>query len=307
MELDVNAVNTGLRNEVVKGEALLRSADFRKTRKDDTFVVGSLSTSNGDADYKIWSGKLQASIESDPNKYVGSVVNILGKVDEYQGNKSVTIEDAELTGKDPKGYMKSKYNIEDNKAEFLNFMQGNLTEDGAKIFVALIEKVKDTFFTEFASITVHHDNVMGGLTAHSMKCVKVLDAIIPFYPNIQGRVLDKDLVYIGTALHDMGKAIEYKSGSISSVGRLLSHRTLATEVAARMKKSIVTLKGEEWYYRLLAIFEQHHGEFEETPRTVEAYLVHKVDMLESSVTDIEQAVTKDAQKTGFRLHGFNLS
>lgn len=88
MELDVNAVNTGLRNEIVKGEALLRSADFRKTRKDDTFVVGSLSTSNGDADYKIWSGKLQASIESDPNKYVGSVVNILGKVDEYQGTRA---------------------------------------------------------------------------------------------------------------------------------------------------------------------------------------------------------------------------
>lgn len=307
MDLDIEGIKNGSGGDKVRGNALVRSLEVGTTKNNTNFIKGFLSTSEGSVAYKIWAGSLQEDWQAKADEIIGTVVDVTGKVDEFRGAKSLTVDLAEKTEKDPAGYHQTKYSVEDNRVEFLTFMQNHLTEDGAKIFAGLMEKVADTFFTEFASITIHHDNVLGGLTAHSKKCVMVLDAIMPFYPNIRGRVMDKDLVYIGTALHDIGKAIEYKSGNISPVGRLLSHRTLATEMAARMKKNIVSLKGEEWYYRLLSIFEQHHGEYEETPRTIEAYLVHKVDMLESSVTDIDQAVEADTQKSGFRLHGFNLS
>jgi len=48
--------------------------------------------------------------------------------------------------------------------------------------------------------------------------------------------------------------------------------------------------GEEFYYRLQAIIQQHHGEFGEPCHTVEAYIVHLVDMFESRVQMLEESL-----------------
>lgn len=306
-KLNMEEVLSGTPGGYVTGNALIQTIEVSQTKNGNEFLRGKVATEDGAVDFKIWSGELQKGLQARIDKVKGSVALIQGKVDEFNGMRQLIIESAtNAPQENPIDYMSKKYNIRDNAQEFISFLADKLSQDGLTVFEELFGEVQDTFFTEFASVTIFHDNVMGGLTAHSLKCVKILDSILPFYSNLEGRI-DRDLIYIGVSLHDVGKAIEYNNGSISEIGKLVSHRTLATEMAARKKKSIVELKGEEWYYRLISIFEQHHGEYEEKPRTVEAFLTHQVDLLESSVMNLEQAVEDDTNKQGFRLNGFRLN
>ena len=43
-----------------------------------------------------------------------------------------------------------------------------------------------------------------------------------------------------------------------------------------------------FYLELIAIISQHHGEFGERPKTVYAYLVHVIDLLDSRVSGLQK-------------------
>ena len=68
---------------------------------------------------------------------------------------------------------------------------------------------------------------------------------------------------------------------------------------SKYKEFIIGLKSEEFYYRLLAIIEQHHGEYEETGRTLDVYLVHMVDNLESTYQAIDESIEKGSTTISF--------
>ena len=124
------------------------------------------------------------------------------------------------------------------------------------------------------------------------------------YPNIV-QVVDNDLFALGSAIHDIGKIYEYTNGIIQGSGLIVSHHTFGVELLTKHKEFIISKKGEEFYYRLLAIIEQHHGEFEETPRAVEAFLIHMVDYLESSFQAIDESYEKGIRTVN--VHNFKLN
>lgn len=105
----------------------------------------------------------------------------------------------------------------------------------------------------------------------------------------------------------MGKVVEYSEGSISEIGKLVSHRTIATEILARKRKAIESAYGIEWYYRLMSILAQHHGEYEEKPRTKDSLIVHFVDMLEANMTSLDQNFKSAQDGETVRFHGFYIS
>ena len=41
---------------------------------------------------------------------------------------------------------------------------------------------------------------------------------------------------------------------------------------------------------MCSIVEQHHGEFEESPRTIEAYVIHLIDKFESDLQYLDQTL-----------------
>lgn len=124
------------------------------------------------------------------------------------------------------------------------------------------------------------------------------------YPNIN-KVVDNDLFALGATIHDIGKIYEYTNGVIEGNGLLVSHTTFGVEMLSKNKDFIVSLKSEEFYYRLLSIIQQHHGEFGEKPRTVEAYLVHMADYMESSFQAIEESYEKGIRTVS--IHDFKLN
>lgn len=293
--------------EVISGLALLKDVQKKPTKNGSVFFDGSIEVI-GTLQFKVWSGK-PAFTKLDTEDYAGQVVWLNGKVNLFGGAISILIEDlnaVELKGSDisESDFFESKYN---GKAYYKGLRDNLLKMTNEKIlevFDIVMQGNEEHFCTEFAA-KGHHDNCKSGLVAHTYK-VLYIGKILKLYPNIQNFVGNLDLLYLGAALHDVGKIFEYTNGSIVKLGQICSHHTFGVEVLLMHKKEIVTMYDEEFFYRLCAIIEQHHGEFEERPRTIEAYVIHLIDRLESGLQYLDQTLDGLDKGSQVVIEGFKL-
>lgn len=292
--------NTAITCQVCVGEA-----STALTKNNSEYLKGTFITKTGPVPFKMWGSNLDALPEG-----IGSVYTMTGKVDEYNGAKSIVVssfstDNVTATKVD---FLEMRYDLPKVEATFLKVMKDNLSPEGFDYFQTLFMPLRDRFVEEFAARMggKNHDNVYGGLLAHSMKCLVTLDRTLELYPTLVERC-DTDLLYIGVGLHDIGKVLEYSEGNMSPLGNLVSHRSLAIELIARKKKHTIGLMGEDFYYRLMAIFAQHHGEYEEKPRTIEALIVHYVDNYEAQMAALNQTFDGVAEGDTLWHHGFYIS
>lgn len=276
------------------GVAYLRGINIATAKNGSKYAAGILATKEGEYPFKKWSTE---SLD------VG-VYELSGAWNVYNGSGSVIINTAvpvkEGEGFSKKDFLQSRYNPKGLLHDFQVLVKNNVSEKGCKLFNMLLagrggkdQEFVKRFCNEFAART-HHDAVLGGLIAHSYKTAEFLVSVI----NSPIRVFRdmsqdfKDIVIVGGALHDLGKVYEYKLGEMSDMGKFISHRTFAVMRATELKDDIIALYGEEGFVKLVSIFSQHHGEFEETPRTVEALLVHYADNFDAQVTTLDEGVQK---------------
>ncbi len=258
----------------------------------------------GAVGFKVWAGATFNQIKESPVK--STICDITCEVNEYAGTKSIIITDIkqyEGTELTPDMFFEQKYDAQDLWNRLTNILKKNTSENAYKVFELIMEKHKDVFMKEYAAIS-HHDACMSGLLAHTKKVVSIAQ-IIMWYPNIVSGV-NVDVLFIGAALHDIGKILEYNNGVISEEGKKMSHLTLGVELVGEFKSQIVELMGEGFYDDIIAIINQHHGEFGERPRTVAAYVIHLIDILESKLTDIDDMVAQSTSDQ-FKTDGYYLS
>lgn len=276
--------------EAIETVAFIKSYDVRPTKNNTKYIDGMLEM-KGSVPFKVWSGVTFNELEK--YDYRNTVCFINAKVNEYNGNKSLIITSIKALEEgtyNPADFFEEKYQANAYWDALCKLIGKHCTPDGVEIFKEIFGEIESRFKVEFAARS-HHDAVRSGLLAHTYKLVYIMTRVIKLYPNIVKRV-DPDMFALGVALHDIGKIHEYTNGVIEGNGLLVSHHTFGVEMLCENKYFIVELKGEEFYYRLLSIIEQHHGEYEETPRTIEAYLVHMVDNLESTFQAIDESVEK---------------
>ena len=282
--------------------ALMKGYDVKVAKTGSKYIDG-LVEMKGSVQFKVWAGR--AFDEMDKYDYSDTICKISGKVNEYNGIKSLVISDIKALDEgtyDKADFFEDKYPVEAYWEAFDKLVKKVCTANAYAIFGTVFADIKDRFKVEFAA-RGHHDAVKGGLLAHTYKETALMVKVLKFYPAIV-KVVDLDLLILGCAIHDIGKVYEYTNGVIKGNGLIVSHHTFGVELLCKHKENIIDLKGEEFYYRLLAIIEQHHGEFEETPRAIEAYLVHLIDNLESRFQIINESFEKDLDTIG--IDGFKL-
>lgn len=275
----------------VSGLVLMGEYTEAPTKNGGSFLMGTLQAC-GDVSFKVWSGPCYNDMISD--KYTGKIVFVEAEVNEYGGVKSFilqSISDAESVAKE-EGYtavdfMFTKYDIEAYYNKLISTVKKKVSPEAFSVYSILLQDYVEEFKNEFAAIN-YHDNCRGGLLAHTAKVVNMC-SMIKMYPNILNRV-SMDVIFVGAALHDLGKTIEYKNGSISDTGMYLSHNIIGVEMVLKHKAEIIELKGEEFYKLLLSIISQHHGEYGDRPRTVAAFVVHQFDLLESTLALLDQVL-----------------
>ena len=144
--------------------------------------------------------------------------------------------------------------------------------------------------------TNHHEYA-GGLLHHEVSMLDLAKAIANLYPTI-----NKDLLYAGIILHDLGKTVEL-SGPIATKytleGKLIGHISIIqTDIIEAAKKhniegEVVTL--------LQHMVLSHHGKLEYgspvLPLTLEAEVMHQIDNIDSKIVMINKAL-KDVEVGG---------
>ena len=291
--------------ELVKGISILSSYSSQTAKNGKEYYNGTLKA-QGNLEFKVWGGSLFDQLKAED--YVGVPVYLEAEVNVWNDTKSLILKkvvavDTNDLGIDITPLDPTKYDIAANEKEFYSLLKDELSPNGFELFKKIYNRIRKEFRSEYAAVKIH-DAYRGGLLAHTLKMLKVLRFIWNTYTNIREN-MNKDLVFIGLAVHDMGKIMEYSNGTRTEIA-FATHNFLGQEILFEFKKDIVEgfeapVKGSDepivvepfgndFYYRLQAIIQQHHGEFGEPCHTIESYLVHLVDMFESRVEIFEESL-----------------
>lgn len=291
--------------ELVKGISILSSYSPQTAKNGKEYYNGTLKA-QGNLEFKVWGGSLFDQLKAED--YTGVPVYLEAEVNVWNDTKSLILKkivavDVDDLGIDITPLDPTKYDIAANEKEFYSLLKEELSPNGFELFKKIYNRIRKEFRSEYAAVKIH-DAYRGGLLAHTLKMLKVLRFIWNTYPNIREN-MNKDLVFIGLAVHDMGKIMEYNNGTRTEIA-FATHNFLGQEILFEFKKDIVEgfeapVKGSDepivvepfgsdFYYRLQAIIQQHHGEFGEPCHTIESYLVHLVDMFESRVEIFEESL-----------------
>lgn len=291
--------------EFVKGISILSSYSVQTAKNGKEYYNGTLKA-QGNLEFKVWGGTLFDQLKAEDYTcipvYIEAEVNVWNDTKSLILKKVYAVDVADL-GIDITPLDPTKYDIQANEKEFYSLLKEELSPNGFELFKRIYNRIRKEFRSEYAAVKIH-DAYRGGLLAHTLKMLKILRFIWETYPNIREN-MNKDLVFIGLAVHDMGKILEYNNGTRTEIA-FATHNFLGQEILFEFKKDIVEgfeapVKGSEeaivvepfgtdFYYRLQAIIQQHHGEFGEPCHTIEAYLVHLVDMFESRVEIFEESL-----------------
>jgi 3'-5' exoribonuclease len=157
--------------------------------------------------------------------------------------------------------------------------------------------LEEPFLSQYANApaarSMHHGYI-SGLLEHSLSMAAIAVWLAQHYPHV-----DVNLLVSGTLLHDMGKVLEYSledGFSSSDDGRLVGHIVRGVVL---IEKAAAELGFPEPKLRqLIHLITTHHGTLEWgspiVPKTLEAILLHQIDLLDSRVQGFFDHLRNDA-------------
>lgn len=166
-----------------------------------------------------------------------------------------------------------------------------MTEKGAQLTLHMLsDRGKELSVAMAAQYGGYHDGKVGGLLNHIRKLLRYAEVAMTEYELLHTMSPEeRDLVILGLVVHDFGKILELKNGVYTEIS-IVPHTYLGIEIISKYKDLIEETYNEMFYRELQAIILEHHGEFGERPKTVYAYLVHVIDLLDSRVSGLQRKV-----------------
>ncbi len=235
---------------------------------------------------------------------LGKIYHIMGKLSEFprgSGNYSIILNKFRLVAED-------KYDMDDfvihsvkSKQDMLAEIEKTVNSMENEYLSALMNSFlqDEEFIEKYAnapSAKFYHHNYSGGLLEHSVEVLHICQTTCELFPQ-----LDKDLLYTGAILHDMGKikAYDYDLLSInySEEGELLDHIFIGCDMVqekVRLLESEGVKIPEDVVNHLLHLILSHHGDVNNgwgspvSPKTPEAVALHHADNLDAKVKGILQ-------------------
>ncbi len=232
----------------------------------------------------------------------GAVALVTGRVVSYKDSLQVTVTDLNLASNpDMSDFLSSSQRTEEEMIKELKQQIKSLQEPWQTLTGHLL--LDEDFLPKFASApaarTMHHAYI-GGLLEHTLSMATMADYMSDHYPYV-----NRSLLIAGALLHDMGKVHEYSiegEFSFSDDGRLVGHivRAITMLETAAAQLDILTPDQTRDIVHLIA---SHHGTLEfgspVTPKTLEAILLHQIDLLDSRVQGYFDHLENDNSKNAW--------
>lgn len=273
---------------------VVRSKDVRQRRGGGPFLAGTLGDKTGEVAALVWENVEQLGKILE----VGSVVTVKGQVQRYNNRLQIVIRRAVAVPADKideELYVRSSSVDADLLWQRLTaLVEGVENEHLRQLLFRVISdpEVAGRFRISPAARGMHHA-FRSGLLEHTVSMATVGLELARHY------ALNADLVVAGCILHDLGKIWELEiSSSIeyTDEGRLLGHLTMEVLFVDRLISEMSAFP-DETRRQLLHILLAHHGRYEygspRRPKTPEALVVHMVDLLDSKMAGMMEAINAD--------------
>lgn len=253
-----------------------------------------LADSSGEMESRKW----QEAEQIAETVKAGDIVNIEGKMNAFQGRLQLIVttlvknQDPELSMEDfiKKGSTAPELMYEELLAHVQPLKEIYLRD----LLLAVLNdyEIKRRLMLWQAGKSVHHA-YQSGLLEHVLSCTK-LGKILSVHYNV-----NESYVIAGCILHDLCKIYELSDGPVveyTEEGKLIGHLVKSLEVVDYFAQKIPNFPYAQKMH-LKHILLSHHGEYEygspKIPLTMEAYLVHLIDLMDSKMNAMEQAKKND--------------
>ena len=276
-------------------ELILRLSDvqIKKTNTSDDYVSMLGFDGEEKIEVKIW------NYTDDMKKVLvnGEVYKVVARTKLYQNRTQLNVLSIERVPNDGSinldvFYEKAKLSSDELANKINDYFKKINNVILQNIVSVILKKHFKDYFDYPAAVTMHH-NYYSGLAYHTYSMLKLSDAFLEHYPYI-----NRDLVYSGIILHDIGKLYELsgpKGTEYTKAGKMLGHISLGANEISNVAKDLGVEDSEE-VLNLLHIILSHHGDLEygspKEPMTPEAALIHLLDYSDSKLACLEMEVEK---------------
>lgn len=297
------------RGERLEGVFLVETANLKQTRAGKHFVQLVLRDYSASVRALRWDSSRDEFRQVERNPFL----RVSGRVEEYQGNLQVILDELEPLGADdarvdPAEFLpRSRFDIEEMQKE-LEGMIGTIRDDGLRrLLLAVLDRpgLRDAFRTAPAGKTMHHAYI-GGLLEHVLSLAQMADRVCDHY-----RWLDRDMLLAGVILHDIGKTAElsWEAGfGYTDEGQMIGHIVMVAGWIEEAAKELGDVEPETTL-ALRHIVVSHHGRLEygspKKPMTAEALALHFIDNLDAKLAGFWQAFQESNPGPGDSRWGDN--
>ena len=264
---------------------------------------GMINIAVGDKEKQIFN--IKCSYEQSENIKIGriykfDVEQIFGERISYQFKEVWDVETLNYLESDKilRGFLNSApLSLEDLKTFVWKYVDSIENEVIHEITKELVLEYEEKFFIYPAASKMHHSYV-GGLAYHSIGMLKMADAFIENYS-----YLNKDYLYAGIILHDIGKIIELtgpQNTEYTLDGQLLGHLVIGAMEIANVAEKLGYAKKKELLI-LEHLLVSHHGQplfgAAKKPATPEALVLWYIDTIYSKFRVLGEELAKTESGT----------
>ncbi|MFS0613646.1 3'-5' exoribonuclease YhaM [Lederbergia ruris] len=271
---------------------LIKSATKGMASNGKPFLTLILQDKSGDIEAKLW------DISNDQVRIfqAETIVRVAGEVHNYRGRLQLKIRQIRPTsahdGVNVADFLETApIDKEEISSKITQYIFEMKNPNIQRITRHLMKKYLDRFL-EYPAATKNHHEFVSGLGFHVVSMLDLAKAIAELYPS-----LDRDLLYSGIILHDLGKVIEL-SGPVSTTytveGNLLGHITIIVNEIAKAAEEL-GIQGEEVVV-LQHVVLSHHGKLEwgspKQPMIKEAEILHIIDNIDAKMNMLDRSLKR---------------
>jgi len=289
MNKGIGHVNVG---DAFRGYLLIKEVIKGTTQAGKPFLTIILRDATGDIEGKLW----EATKEDEALYIAEQIVYAEGEINQFRGKKQLkigTIRPAQASDHVKVTDFVEKAPV-DQEELYEKLMQAVFEMENPnlqRIVRAFIKKYQEGLLTYPAATKNHHEYV-SGLAHHIVGMLHIARELHVIHPQ-----LNKDLLYAGIILHDLGKLKEL-SGAVTTTytleGKLIGHIPIMVEEIGKMAEEL-NIEGEEVLI-LKHLVLSHHGKKEwgsPTPPLVrEAEILHYIDQIDAKMNMMTRALDK---------------
>lgn len=279
----------------------LTAVDKRVKKDGGVFLTIELMDKTGKIPAKIWENAEAVYKMLKP----GAIYRVKGLVNEYMSKKEIKVDSLRAASSEDKDIAaedfieKASFDTDDLFNRLIGTINSNLTNPHLLQLTDLFAKIYgDKFKIHYGAQKIHHA-YLGGLLEHTFSMVKLALFIAQHYS------LDKELLLMGTLFHDVGKVFEFDinpAPQSTMEGGLIGHLVIGNAVFLELKKKIDGFP-RDLGVKIQHLIISHHGEKEygspEVPMLPEAFALHIIDLLDSKIKIMEEAVSNSENSGPF--------